>query len=153
MSPQFLDRAGILISTLCLIHCMALPVIALLVPTAAAVFAFNETLVHLILLGCALPISFYAFRHGYQHHQDVLIVLLGVTGLVFLVLGVTHIFGEDWELILTVPGAILLFMAHLRNWRYHRGHVHTHDAEHHEHHEHQGDPQRPDQKQTDSVIQ
>ena len=129
MSPKLLDRAGILVSSLCLLHCMALPLVAFSIPSLGALVAVNETLVHIMLLGCALPISYFAFRHGYTHHQDVKIVVLGVSGLVLLILGISHLFGESSELWLTVPGAILLFMAHMRNWRYH----HSHTGHHHHH--------------------
>ena len=107
------------LSFLCLIHCLAFPLIVLLLPTLENWLFINETLVHWVLLGLALPVSLIAFRHGWQHHGDRITAILGSLGLAGLILGVTHAFGHDSEFWLTVPGALLLFVAHLRNWKHH----------------------------------
>lgn len=116
------------LSFLCLIHCLAFPIVVLLMPAMEAWLFFNETLVHGILLGLALPVSLVAFSHGWKHHADWITAVLGGVGLAMLILGVTHAFGHESEIYLTVPGALLLFVAHLRNWRHHLPHRHGEHA-------------------------
>jgi hypothetical protein len=114
-----LDRLGISLSILCLIHCLLFPLIVLVLPALGATLFFNETMVHWVLLGMAFPVSLAAFSHGYRFHGDWMTLVIGALGLIFLIVGVSHWLGHDSEIYLTVPGAFLLFMAHLRNWRHH----------------------------------
>jgi len=122
MFNRLMDKAGMSLSVLCMIHCLMFPVVVLLMPALEHWLFVNETLVHWILLGLALPVSFIAFGHGVRHHNDWMTAVIGTAGLAGLILGVTHVFGHDSEFWLTVPGALFLFLAHLRNWRHHARH-------------------------------
>lgn len=121
MLNHLLDRMGMSLSVLCLIHCLAFPFFILFVPSMDWLFT-NETLVHWILLGLALPVSLVAFGHGLRYHGDWLTLILGGLGLLLLIVGVSHLLGHESEFYLTVPGAFILFVAHVRNWRHHLGH-------------------------------
>lgn len=121
MFSHLLDRMGMSLSILCLVHCLLFPLIALMLPVLGSTLFLHETTVHWILLGFALPVSLIAFRHGYRFHGDWPTMVIGLLGLVFLTVGVSHLLGHESEFFLTVPGALLLFIAHLRNWRHHIG--------------------------------
>ena len=118
-----LDRAAIWLSGLCLIHCLAVPVAFLLAPSLSAWLDATETQTHWLLFGLAVPISGIALFRGYRRQANALTISLGILGLVLMLLGVTHIFGEDLEIILTTAGVVLVMVAHLRNL--HAGHAHA----------------------------
>lgn len=101
---------------LCLVHCLALPLIAAAIPALACVLDLPESL-HLVLLLFAVPVSAYALVHGYRHHGKVLPALFGGVGLGLLTAGVFAASSEAMETALTVGGGLLLATAHLRNWR------------------------------------
>ena len=109
------DKAAVFLSGLCLLHCLAVPVSLLLGPLLGNWLQSTETEVHWILLGLALPISAVALQRGYQRHHNVTTLWLGYGGLVVMLVGVAHLFGETWEVLLTVIGVIALLIAHVRN--------------------------------------
>ena len=112
-----LDRLAILLSALCLVHCLALPVALLAAPVLATWMTGTETTVHWILLALAVPLSIWAFVRGYRHHRDGIASWVGTIGLVLMFLGVSHLFRESLEIPLTLAGVALVSVAHLRNIR------------------------------------
>jgi len=110
-----LDRAAVFLSGLCLLHCLAIPFALLLGPVLSQWLASSESQVHWILLALALPISGIALGRGYRKHPSLLTLVLGAIGLIFMLLGVSHILGEAYEIALTVIGVAMLLAAHLRN--------------------------------------
>ena len=114
-STTGLDRAAVLLSGLCLVHCLAVPFAVVLGPLAGQWLMDSETQVHWILLTLALPISVVALARGYRRHHNSVTITLGAVGLTFMFVGVSHVIGEDWEIILTVIGVSSLLMAHVRN--------------------------------------
>ena len=112
---QGLDRAAVFLSGLCLLHCLAIPFALLLGPIASHWLTSNETQVHWILLALALPISVVALWRGYRRHGSQLTLALGMLGLLFMFVGVSHLLGESWEIALTVVGVSALLIAHVRN--------------------------------------
>ncbi len=110
-----LDRIAIFLSGLCLVHCLALPVAVLLTPFLSDWLIESETAAHWVLFGTALPISALALGRGYLHHHDTITVIIGVVGLALMLVGVTQVFGEANEAVVTISGVLLLLWAHLRN--------------------------------------
>ena len=110
-----LDRAAIFISGLCLVHCLAIPVALLLGTVAGDWLLATETHVHWLLLGIAAPVSIWALGRGYRDHGNGATLALGLTGLVLMLLGVSHLFGTRWEVTLTLIGVIAVMVAHVRN--------------------------------------
>ncbi len=117
-----LDRAAVFLSGLCLLHCLAVPFALLLGSFLGEWLINSETRVHWLLLGLALPISAVALWRGYLRHHSALTVALGCGGLLLMLLGVAHLFGESWEIPLTLVGVTALLFAHIRNMR--SGHMH-----------------------------
>jgi hypothetical protein len=101
-----LDRVAIILSGLCLVHCLALPVALVLGSVFSDWLVATETNAHWILLGLAAPTSIWALGRGFRAHRSHLTL-----GLV----GVSHIAGESWEIALTVIGVTAVLIAHIRN--------------------------------------
>jgi hypothetical protein len=123
MARGWLDRVGMAISSLCLVHCLAVPVTAALLPLAATSVTMPEW-AHLALLSAALPVAAVALSQGWCRHRRALVLLLGLGGLTLLGLGLA--FHEAiiptagpvfWDRTITSIGALMLASAHWRNWR------------------------------------
>jgi len=107
------DRLAISASTLCLIHCLFLPVLAAFLP-ALAQWADTGEAFHLVMLAIAVPLSSFALIRGWRQHRVVGPLLAGASGLLLLMFGVML----DHMLIgtiLTVGGGITLALAHIAN--------------------------------------
>lgn len=110
-----LDRAAIFLSGLCLVHCLAVPVTLLLGSVFGDWLEATESNVHWILLGLAAPVSLWALGRGYGDHRSLTTLISGTSGLLLMLLGVSHIFGDEWEIMLTVVGVSAVLLAHIRN--------------------------------------
>jgi hypothetical protein len=116
VSPGVVDQAALGVSLLCLVHCLALPLLFAALPALSSLFPVSETF-HLWMLGIAVPASGLALVTGHARHGAWSPLLLGVTGLALLAIGVLR-FGDTWlEAPVTVFGASLLAVAHVWNMR------------------------------------
>lgn len=112
-----IDAAGISVSSLCLIHCLALPVIAALLPLAG-VWAQAEWL-HKALVLTALPVSGYAVFVRGVHFRDPFFVFLVTFGLALLAAAAFLDALHDVETPMTAAGALIVAAGHLWRWRGH----------------------------------
>lgn len=112
----WLDGFAISASTLCLIHCLALPLLAAAIPALAELLDLGPHF-HLLILALAIPASALALAAGYRRHGLVLPVLAGVAGLLLLAAGTAIAATAIVEVALTVAGSLILAAAHLANWR------------------------------------
>jgi hypothetical protein len=112
-----LDKAGILCSGACAIHCLLFPVIAFASPTISS-FLNNEW-IHLGLLTALIPIALIAFIRSKRIHKKTNPILFGVLGIVTLVSAVLlealHIEVANLEKILTGLGSVILILGHVLN--------------------------------------
>tara|TARA_B100001094_G_scaffold330010_1_gene394147 strand:- start:2517 stop:2909 length:393 start_codon:yes stop_codon:yes gene_type:complete len=111
------DKAGMILSSLCVIHCLFLPVIILFLPSALLGFFESESF-HLYMLAIALPVSCFAFLRGFRHHQKKQSFLLGLLGMALLISAVTiaeMLWGELGETLFTVCGGFLIVYSHYVN--------------------------------------
>jgi len=106
------DALGLTLSGLCLLHCVALPIAALSAPTSLGLLAHEDSLTHIVLLALALPIGGIAFFSSWRHHRSSSTLIIGMVGLLIMALGVSHIFGHDNEITLTITGVITVAGAH-----------------------------------------
>ena len=113
-----LDRLAIGLSMLCLVHCLALPVVMLALPALESIVLGTESPVHWVLLGMALPVSVYALWHGFRHHGHRSILVFGSIGLTLMLIGVSHVTSRALEVPLTTVGVSLLLVAHVLNLRH-----------------------------------
>ena len=116
---DWFERAAVSASMLCLLHCLALPLLI-----ASRILTIPETF-HLWVLALAVPTSAAALLAGRARHGATWPVATGCLGLALLALGAIT-FGEtSWETPITVSGSLTLATAHIGNWRLrHRTHQH-----------------------------
>ena len=84
---QFSDKLSICLSLCCILHCIALPVIILMIPRFASLWINNEK-VHVILVLFAVPISLFAMAKSLRIHHNYKCISLAVIGLSFLVIAI-----------------------------------------------------------------
>jgi hypothetical protein len=120
-----LDALAIVFSGLCLLHCLALPVLVAALPLAASSLFADERFHQWLLLG-AVPTSVIALGWGWRRHRDRQVTWLGAAGMAFMVFAAVGIefawIAATAERGLTIVGAVLLALAHVRNYRL-RDHV------------------------------
>ena len=107
------------LSSLCMLHCLALPALLAIYPSALAV-ALTDELFHTTMVFLAIPVSAIALSLGCREHKSYQILVVGFTGLLILVASATlghDLAGEIGEKVLTVVGALLVFGSHLINFR------------------------------------
>ena len=117
--PALLDRSAIVLSMICVVHCLALPVAIIMLPALSA-YWFAEEYFHLLLLYLVLPTSVIALGLGCRRHRMFKMMLWGSAGL--LCLTVAALLGHDrlgelGEKGLTLLGAGLVVVAQIYNFR------------------------------------
>ena len=113
------DRAAICFSSLCVLHCLLLPVLLVAYPIGIVV-TLSDEIFHQIMVSVALPLSLASLYVGYGHHKRNQLVVLGGIGIVMLVLPLItphELISESGETWLTVAGAVIVCMAHVVNFR------------------------------------
>lgn len=113
---RLVDGAAIAASLACLIHCLALPVLFVLVPTTAAFVGLPESF-HVWALAFALLTSGIAMSTGFARHRSARPGLFAMLGLVLIAVGVFLASNAMIETIATVAGAFSLAIGHVLNWR------------------------------------
>ena len=116
-SRSWLDGIAVGLSMLCLVHCLALPLIIIGVPLLAQ---FAETHLHYQLLLLVVPLSVVAFAIGYRRHRMWRILVAGAAGLGLLIVGATIAHSQLGLLadrLFTIAGSLLLAAAHWKNSR------------------------------------
>lgn len=118
------DFIGQALSVLCVIHCVATPVVLAVAPAAMGVFGHA----HPVLLVLVLVTAAMAFIPGYRHHRQAAPLFVGLGGVTLLTLG-TVVFQSSLLLdtAFSVAGAGLMLTAHWKNRTAHR-HCHACEA-------------------------
>ena len=117
-----LDKAGMIASITCAIHCMIMPLVVTLLPIfGLSLFATEEFEWILLMVSAMLGVTSLCF--GFKKHKSFrAFSFLGI-GLTFLVIGrlahehVSHfrVFTFDIYLLFLVAGAILVALSHWLN--------------------------------------
>lgn len=111
------DTFGIFLSGACLVHCVVLPLFAFISPVFA--HCCGGEWVHFGLLACVLPIALRAFYSGKKSHGNSKPLLVGSSGIAFLLLAIFteghQTDGLNLEVILTTTGSLTLCYAHYLN--------------------------------------
>jgi hypothetical protein len=114
-STDWLDGTAVALSALCLVHCLALPLIIAGVPFFAA---FDEGHLHAQMLIVVLPLSIFALSVGFQRHHSMRVVATGAAGMLLLTIGGTIAhdqYGLWADRLLSISGALTLATAHFYN--------------------------------------
>ena len=128
------DRTGVAIATLCLIHCLAFPILIMLVPATQTLF--NSPILEGTILGMGIVVGSISFWTSYRRHKKIYPMVLGVLGIILLLSHlvvfrtdpVIHSMNHettDWNSLwshltiepLMVLGGALLIIGHLWNIR------------------------------------
>lgn len=113
------DQIAIALSAICLVHCLAVPVLVAVLPVAAVAFGEDQHF-HGLMLWLVIPTSVAGFGMGYRVHRRAGIVALGAAGVVVLVLAAIYgheVWRPDLEVVVSVFGSLFLGGAHWMNFR------------------------------------
>ncbi len=107
------DMAGVSASLLCVLHCLATPLLITTLPVLAA----TEHLTHSVLSLVMLVIGLAAFIPGYRKHRKLSVSLTAALGLALLISAtlLPENAGAILEPLLVVGGGLILISAHIRN--------------------------------------
>ncbi len=108
------DLYAVGLSTLCVIHCIALPLLVALMPMVAQ--AAQSELVHKVLVILAVPISLRVIWKVRSAAGNALFIGAASVGLGLLLLGAFLEALSAYEQPVTVAGGVLLGSAHLWHW-------------------------------------
>jgi hypothetical protein len=112
-----------LISVLCLVHCLAAPLLVAAVPALGLGFLALDG-IHVAFAIAVLLAAVIALIPGYRQHRHVSVIALGAAGVLAVAAGTTLPAGVP-ETTVTVIGSCLLIAAHVTNLRHSRPHVHS----------------------------
>lgn len=127
MLQIYFDRFAIVLSGICAIHCIALPIVASLMPLLATTiqhgYDLHEFWFHQFILVFILPISLFALVAGYRCHKEFTPIVIGGIGIGILVFTAlfaealisNHIILHSGETILTIIGGIVHAIGHVLN--------------------------------------
>ncbi len=113
------DKAGIILSVICCIHCMAIPFLMIFAPSIGQMF--EEEWIHLLGFIFVVPLGLYAFITKLKVHDDKRPLYVGLVGMTFVIIGhlchefLSHDIGEPLELVASIVGGLALVSAHLFN--------------------------------------
>ncbi|MGB5591026.1 MAG: MerC domain-containing protein [Gammaproteobacteria bacterium] len=118
-SAESLDAVAVGISALCVIHCLATPLLVVVFPIIGGTLFANHAF-HAWLLVLVLPTSTLALYFGYRRHQQARVLWLGAIGMGILTLAAVlgpEALTEAGERLTTSVGGIVLAIAHVLNFR------------------------------------
>ena len=137
MQHETFDRFAIALSSLCAIHCIALPLAASVTPLLMSTIDHgndvHEFWFHQFILIFIIPVSIFAFIAGYRCHRKNLPILIGGLGLCILVtvalfaepLINQNMLSHTGETVLTIIGGIIHAAGHISNVMATRSSHHT----------------------------
>lgn len=111
------DGLAVCLSGLCILHCLALPIIASLLPIFGSV-AENELIHKGLVIATPFLVAAALFRSCPGRDRIVFAVIASLGVAVLFAAAFVHEL-HDYETPLTVIGALILASAHLFRWRCH----------------------------------
>lgn len=117
-SSAVFDASAMALSGLCLVHCLALPLLASLLPLLGR--WSQAEWVHLVFAGMAVPLSSYTLWRAHRRRAlPVGMWAMAIAGLSGLLLGAVGWPAPALETPVTVAGSLLVAGTHLWNWHRH----------------------------------
>lgn len=115
-----LDNLGIVLSSLCAVHCFLLPVALAVVP-ALGIGVLDDGVFHPVLAGSVAVIGAFAFSRGYHRHGNRRVIGAAITGILILSFAALnsahHFMTENEERIATLVASGLIAISHYLNWK------------------------------------
>ena len=114
LPAELADLIGVALSVACVLHCLAMPLVIVMLPTIGVFFYAHW--VHQVLIGIAIPVSLWAVvRSGFWKQFWVGAPMLA--GLLLLAFAAFVKPFEAFEAPISIVGAALLAFGHYRNTR------------------------------------
>lgn len=111
-----LDAVGFSASTLCAVHCAALPFAITALPLAGLEFLANPA-IEISMIAIGLVVGVAALWHGFRHHHNLTAVAVLAAGFSLIFLAHSGWVSESLESLMTPIGASVVALAHIANWR------------------------------------
>jgi hypothetical protein len=109
-----LDLIGFSASSLCALHCAAIPFILTYIPLIGFEF-FSNHLVEFLMIGLSLLIGSISFINGYKfHHRRLKPFIIFLTGFALILAG-HFLMPVSWEYVFAPAGALVIAVSHLTN--------------------------------------
>lgn len=127
-SNKIWDKIGICASGLCLIHCLATPILLLVFPTLKLTLLESHIVHEIFALVVISSILIAVYPHCKKHgHTDIIAIAFG--GVAFVVAALLfHDLPSSIADSLTIIGSILLIIAHFKNMKVRHGRCETEAA-------------------------
>lgn len=113
---DWVERAAIGASLLCMAHCLALPLLIAALPAFSSALSLPKDL-HRWIIAFAIPMALVALTQGRVRHGSIGPMVGGLLGLALLAAGAWLADSEAAETPLTVLGSLSLAIGHIANWR------------------------------------
>ena len=112
------DKLGICASLVCMVHCIAIPILLILGFDSIRQIIDQEW-IEMGFIGASLAIGAFSFLRGYLQHRQHFIPVLFLAGFLLLVNGeaVSHFVLAAG---LSITGALIIAYAHLQNLKWKR---------------------------------
>lgn len=111
------DRVAVMLSGLCLLHCLALPFVLLALPILSELSGEH---LHAQMLVIAIPVSVVALALGFRRHGSHYVIAFGTLGMMLLLVGGTVMhsrYGLAADRAFSISGALVLAVTHYFNSR------------------------------------
>lgn len=116
------DITGAILSQLCLVHCLLLPLLVGFLPSLSGSELLGGELFHVLVLSLATPVAAFALQQGYRRHHSSRPASFGAAALVVLwsVFALEESLNHDLVAAFNVMGGLLMAYAHWLNWTFTR---------------------------------
>lgn len=111
------DGVALCLSGLCILHCLALPVLASLMPIFGSL-AENEMIHKALVIATPFLVAAALFRSCPGRDRIIFLAIAGIGVALLFAAAFVHEL-HDYETLLTVIGALILASAHFFRWRCH----------------------------------
>jgi hypothetical protein len=116
---RYFDRIAIALSTICIVHCLAMPFVIALLPVAALTIG-SDGHFHALMLWFVVPTSILGFGLGVRvhgHFDSVALGAIAIAGLAAAAVTGHETWDPSVETLVNVGSSVLLAVAHWRNFR------------------------------------
>ncbi|MEM7099148.1 MAG: MerC domain-containing protein [Pseudomonadota bacterium] len=111
------DVAAASLSSLCVLHCLGLPLFVVLLPVASQ-FG-DDHFVHILMVAAAAPVTLWVVLNEMTADRNEVFIACALTGLGLLIAAVAVPTFEPFETPITLAGGGLLATAHIWRWYQH----------------------------------
>lgn len=112
------DQGGVLVSIVCIIHCLAIPLMLIFSPTLA--MYFEHEIIHVVIIAMVIPLVLTSLTHLKAGKGHRYILFLGPIGVALIIFATAYEFLSHDKVTLagemiSIFGSILLVIFHWHN--------------------------------------